>query len=62
MLLVGNASGDWQHTVATNSLWLGSLAKAGFFLRLLFPGASRASPAHGRAENGSLGGQILLAP
>ena len=30
MLLVGNASGDWQHTVATNSLWLGSLAIAGF--------------------------------
>lgn len=27
MLLVGNASGDWQHTVATNSL---SLAIAGF--------------------------------
>jgi len=30
MLLAGNASGDWQHTVATNSLWLGSLAIAGF--------------------------------
>jgi NADPH:quinone reductase len=30
MLLVGNASGDWQHTVATDSLRLGSLAIAGF--------------------------------
>jgi len=24
MLLVGNASSDWRHTVATNDLWLGS--------------------------------------
>ena len=37
MLLVGNASGDWQHTVATNSLWLGSLAIAGFSSGYYFP-------------------------
>jgi NADPH:quinone reductase len=37
MLLVGNASGDWQHTVATNDLWLGSLAIAGFSSGYYFP-------------------------
>lgn len=37
MLLVGNASGDWQHAVATNSLWLGSLAIAGFSSGYYFP-------------------------
>jgi NADPH2:quinone reductase len=37
MLLVGNASGDWQHTVATNSLWLGSLTMAGFSSGYYFP-------------------------
>ncbi len=37
MLLVGNASGDWQHPVATNSLWLGSLAIAGFSSGYYFP-------------------------
>ncbi|HEX4398420.1 MAG TPA: zinc-binding dehydrogenase [Trebonia sp.] len=91
MLLVGNASGDWQHTVATNSLWLGSLAIAGFSSGYYFPahpeqvrpavqGATNAisqglvdirtqifplaeaAEAHRRAENGSLGGRILLAP
>ena len=91
MLLVGNASGDWQHTVATNSLWLGSLAIAGFSSGYYFPahpeqvrpaaqGAinaisqglvdirtqifplAEAAKAHRRAENGSLGGRILLAP
>ncbi|MFF8486860.1 zinc-binding alcohol dehydrogenase family protein [Streptomyces antibioticus] len=30
MLLVGNASGDWQHTVPTNHLWGGNLAMLGF--------------------------------
>ena len=30
MLLVGNASGDWQHSVPTNVLWGGSLALLGF--------------------------------
>ena len=29
MLLVGNASGDWQHTVQTNALWVGNLAMLG---------------------------------
>ena len=33
----GNASGDWQHTVATDSLWLGSLAIAGFSSGYYFP-------------------------
>jgi NADPH:quinone reductase len=37
MLPVGNASGDWQHTVATNSLWFGSLAIAGFSSGYYFP-------------------------
>ncbi|MFG3093086.1 zinc-binding alcohol dehydrogenase family protein [Streptomyces antibioticus] len=30
MLLVGNAGGDWQHTVPTNALWGGNLAMLGF--------------------------------
>jgi NADPH2:quinone reductase len=30
MLLVGNASREWQRTAPINSLWLGSLAIAGF--------------------------------
>ena len=33
MLLVGNASADWQHTVAANDLWFRSLAIAGFSRR-----------------------------
>lgn len=37
MLLVGNASGDWQHAVATNDLWFGSLAMAGFNAGYYFP-------------------------
>jgi NADPH:quinone reductase len=37
MLLVGNASGDWEHTVATNDLWFGSLALAGFNAGYYFP-------------------------
>ncbi len=91
MLLVGNASGDWPHTVATNDLWFGSLAVAGvnagyYFLAhpehaqpaargavnaisqglvdittRVFP-LTEAAEAHRRAENGSAGGRILLAP
>ena len=30
MLLVGNASGDWEHTVPSNALWGGNLAMLGF--------------------------------
>ncbi|MFY1668848.1 quinone oxidoreductase family protein [Plantactinospora sp. WMMB334] len=30
MLLVGNASGDWEHTVPSNALWGGNLAVLGF--------------------------------
>ena len=37
MLLVGNASGDWQHIVATNDLWFRSLAIAGFSAGYYFP-------------------------
>ena len=91
MLLVGNASGDWPHTVATNDLWFGSLAVAGVNAGYYFPahpehaqpaarGAvnaisqglvdittrvfplTEAAEAHRRAENGSAGGRILLAP
>jgi NADPH2:quinone reductase len=91
MLLAGNASGDWQHSVVTNSLWLGSLTMAGFSSGYYFPahpeqvrpaaqGAITAisqglvdirtrvfplaevAEAHRGAENGSVGGRILLAP
>ena len=52
MLLVGNASGDWQHTVATNDLWLGSLAMAGFSSGYYFPAhPDRAQPAARGAIN-----------
>jgi NADPH:quinone reductase len=49
MLLVGNASGDWEHTVATNALWFGSLAIAGFNAGYYFPAhPEQAQPAaHG---------------
>jgi len=52
MLLVGNASGDWQHTVATNDLWLGSLAIAGFSSGYYFPAhPGQAQPAAQGAIN-----------
>ncbi|MFF2328620.1 MULTISPECIES: zinc-binding alcohol dehydrogenase family protein [unclassified Streptomyces] len=37
MLLVGNASGDWQHTVETNALWGGNLAMLGFAVGFYLP-------------------------
>jgi NADPH2:quinone reductase len=37
MLLVGNASGDWQHTVDTNALWGGNLAILGFAVGFYLP-------------------------
>jgi NADPH2:quinone reductase len=37
MLLVGNASGDWQHTVQTNALWVGNLAMLGFSVGFYLP-------------------------
>jgi NADPH2:quinone reductase len=37
MLLVGNASGDWQHTVPTNALWGGNLAVLGFSVGFYLP-------------------------
>lgn len=30
MLLVGNASGDWEHTIGSNPLWYGNVTVAGF--------------------------------
>jgi len=52
MLLVGNASGDWPHTVATNDLWLGSLAIAGFNAGYYFPAhPGQAQPAAQGAIN-----------
>ncbi len=37
MLLVGNASGDWQHTVPTNALWGGNLAVLGYAVGFHLP-------------------------
>lgn len=37
MVLVGNAIGDWQHTVSTNDLWLDNLAVLGFSAGFYFP-------------------------
>jgi NADPH2:quinone reductase len=37
MLLVGNASGDWRHTVDTNALWGGNLAILGFAVGFYLP-------------------------
>lgn len=37
LLLVGNASGDWQHTVQTNVLWQGNLAMLGFSVGFYLP-------------------------
>jgi NADPH2:quinone reductase len=44
MLLVGNASGDWQHTVQTNALWQGNFAMLGFAIGYYLP----AHPEQGR--------------
>lgn len=30
MLLVGNASGDWEHAIGSNGIWYGNLVVAGF--------------------------------
>ena len=30
MLLVGNASGDWDHSLPSNRLWFGNFTVAGF--------------------------------
>lgn len=46
MLLVGNASGDWQHTVPTNTLWGANLAMLGFAVGFYLPAhPERARPA-----------------
>jgi len=46
MLLVGNASGDWQHTVQTNALWASNLAMLGFSVGFYLPAhAEQAHPA-----------------
>jgi NADPH:quinone reductase len=37
MLLVGNASGDWPHSVRTNDLWYGNLAMLGFSIGSYLP-------------------------
>ena len=37
MLLVGNASGDWGHTVQTNELWGGNVAMLGFAVGFYLP-------------------------
>jgi NADPH:quinone reductase len=37
MLLVGNAGGDWRHTVPTNALWGGNLAVLGFAVGFYLP-------------------------
>ncbi|SEG87659.1 NADPH2:quinone reductase [Actinacidiphila yanglinensis] len=44
MLLVGNASGDWEHTVPTSALWGGNLAMLGFAVGFYLP----AHPEQGR--------------
>ncbi|MDG4793000.1 zinc-binding dehydrogenase [Micromonospora sp. WMMD1082] len=46
MLLVGNASGDWDHTVPSNTLWGGNLAMLGFAAGYYLPThPERARPA-----------------
>ncbi|WP_422771090.1 quinone oxidoreductase family protein [Plantactinospora sp. WMMC1484] len=46
MLLVGNASGDWEHTVPSNALWGGNLAVLGFAAGYYLPThPGRARPA-----------------
>jgi NADPH2:quinone reductase len=37
MLLVGNGSGDWSHTVPTNELWRGNFALHGFNIGAYLP-------------------------
>jgi NADPH:quinone reductase len=50
MLLVGNASGDWRHTVDTNALWRANLAVLGFSVGFYLPAHPElAGPAARRA-------------
>jgi NADPH2:quinone reductase len=50
MLLVGNASGDWQHTLDTNALWRANLAVLGFSIGSYLPAhPEQARPAGRRA-------------
>ena len=37
LLVVGNASGDWQHGVETNRLWYANLAILGFNVGFYLP-------------------------
>jgi NADPH2:quinone reductase len=37
MLLVGNASGDWSHTVPTNTVWHRSIGVLGFSIGTFLP-------------------------
>lgn len=51
MLLVRNASGDWQHTVQTNALWGGNLAMLGFVAGMYLPAHPEQGPGRrGRPE------------
>ncbi|GHH81295.1 NADPH:quinone reductase [Streptomyces sulfonofaciens] len=46
ILLVGNASGDWEHTVQTNALWGANLALLGFSVGFYLPAhPEQAAPA-----------------
>ena len=50
MPLVGNASGDWRHTVDTNALWRDNLAVLGFAVGSYLPAhPEQAGPAARRA-------------
>jgi hypothetical protein len=44
MLLVGNASGDWEHTVSTNALWRANIALLGFNVGSYLPAHPEQTP------------------
>lgn len=48
LLAVGNASGDWQHSVETNRLWVSNLAILGFSVGCYPPNPPRVGPARNR--------------
>ncbi|WP_049574857.1 quinone oxidoreductase family protein [Streptomyces sp. SBT349] len=55
MLLVGNASGDWEHTVPTNALWGGSLAMLGFSIGFYLPSHPERAASAARAALRAIG-------
>jgi NADPH2:quinone reductase len=59
MLLVGNASGDWEHTVPSNTLWGGNLAMLGFSIGFYLPAHPELARPAGEAALKAVGAGLV---